>query len=135
MENAGEVTQQADFVLREQLGSKFASMTSAPEFVQLAQDLAPESSKKVSSYISTSEMVLEPGITGADARNGCVVEALVVKDQVAEEGFSAEEPLTIEAASGDSLDPIFNSSLNSSPLLRKSPTSSSSESSGKKVIY
>lgn len=60
--------QQEDNVLREQLGSELALMNSAPKVVKLAQYLASEASKKVSSNIVASEVVLEADTTGVNAR-------------------------------------------------------------------
>lgn len=133
VENVEEVTQKENDVLREQLSSSLTSVSSAPEVVKFAQELSPGVFEKVSSDIVVSEVILEAGTTmeaKADTGNekGCVVEDIVFEDQAVEDGFTTEDPLIVEFISCYSFDPLFNSSLNSSQLLRKSLTPSSSKS-------
>lgn len=129
VENAGEVTQHTYFVLREQLGSNPSLMTSAHEVFKLAQDFASKAYNKVSSSIVAYEVVPEASTTNVDPRKGCADGDLIVKDHTTEEGFSTKKPITVEATSCDSLNLLFNSTPNSSLLIRKSSTPSSSESS------
>lgn len=97
-------------------------MTSAHEVFKLAQDFASKAYNKVSSNIVAYEVVPESSITNVDARKGYVDGDLIVKDHTIEEGFSTEKLITVEATSCDSLNLLFNSTPNSSPLIRKSST-------------
>ncbi|KAL5058236.1 hypothetical protein RYX36_029840 [Vicia faba] len=59
---------------------------------------------------------------------GCLTKDMDFEDHATEEGFSTEEPPTFRATPGNTFDHMFNSNMNSSPLMRKSPTPSSSDS-------
>lgn len=59
VDNVEEVTKKENEVLKEKLGSSFASVGVAPEVSQLAPELAPEGSEKMHSDQNVAEVVLE----------------------------------------------------------------------------